>query len=233
MKWFKHFSDALDDPFIQELLDEFKHSGYVAWFGLLEIIANENGNKLTGKLSVKPKYLKRKMRISITKLEEIYNFCASFVEEKSNKSERKVKLLFNKSEEKWNFECPKLLELKDNYLKDLQAPNKKPSNHKEVERRVKKNSKKEDIYKPENVSNQTWEDFLTHRKTLKAPITQTVINTFVKQAEKAGWTIEDALIESISRGWRGFKADWVNKNLGKNKKSYEDLKKEAEEKYGY
>jgi hypothetical protein len=133
MKWFKHFSDALDDPFIQELLDEFKHSGYVAWFGLLEIISNENGNRLTGKLSVKPKYLKRKMRISTTKLEEIYNFCASFVEENSDKSERKVKLLFNKSGEKWNFECPKLLELKDNYLKDLQAPSKKPSNHKEEE----------------------------------------------------------------------------------------------------
>jgi hypothetical protein len=151
MKWFKHFSDALDDPFIQELLDEFKHSGYVAWFGLLEIIANENGNNLTGKLSIKPKYLKRKMRISTTKLEEIYNFCASFVDEKCEKSERKVKLLFNKSGEKWFFDCPKLLELKDNYLKDLQASGKKPSKHKEAEGRAKKERKSKEIttYAPE------------------------------------------------------------------------------------
>lgn len=133
MKWFKHYSDALDDPFIQELLDEFGHAGYVAWFGLIEIISKENGNIITGDLTIEPKYLKRKLRISISRLEKIYEFCSGKVEEKSNKSQTKVKLLFNKTLEKWEFHFPKMLEIKDNYLKDLQAAGKKLSKHKEEE----------------------------------------------------------------------------------------------------
>ena len=132
----------MDDPFIQELIDEFGPSGYLAWFGLLEIIAKENGNKLTGKLDVKPQYLKRKLRISVNKLKQIYEFCSEEVKENLNKNSTKPKLLFNFQKEKWNFDCPKLLELKDNYLKDLQASGKKPSKHKEVEVEAEKEEDK-------------------------------------------------------------------------------------------
>ncbi len=59
MRWFKHFSDSLDDPFIQVLMDNFGHLGYVVWFGLLETIAKENGYTLTGNLVVSPTYLRR------------------------------------------------------------------------------------------------------------------------------------------------------------------------------
>jgi len=84
-----------------------------------------------------------------------------------------------------------------------------------------KNEKKNKniIDKPENVSDQTWSDFLTHRKSKKAPITQTVINTFTKEAERAGMSLEDALIESISRGWRGFKADWMENSAKSGRKN--------------
>lgn len=68
---------------------------------------------------------------------------------------------------------------------------------------------KKDILKPENVSDQTWKDFLIHRKSKKASVTQTVINNFTKQAELAEMSLESALIESISRGWSGFKAEWM------------------------
>jgi DNA-binding transcriptional regulator YhcF (GntR family) len=81
-----------------------------------------------------------------------------------------------------------------------------------IKKERKKEGKNNTITKPDNVTDQTWEDFTTHRKGMKAPITQTVLNTFSSQAQKAGMTLELALIESISRGWRGFKAEWVNKN---------------------
>jgi len=83
------------------------------------------------------------------------------------------------------------------------------------------NGKKKDhsVNKPTNVSDQTWRDFLTHRKSLKAPISQTVINTFIKESEKAGMTLESSFIESISRGWRGFKAEWVNNSQQKGTKN--------------
>lgn len=122
MKWYKHFTDSLSDPFIEELMDNFSHAGYVAWFGLIEIICKENGNKLTGKLEISPTYLKRKLRISSAKLQQIFDFCST-----------NNKLLFDFSKEKWSFDFPKVAEIKDNYTKDLQVTSKKLSKHKEVE----------------------------------------------------------------------------------------------------
>ena len=122
MKWYKHFSDALDDPFIQALMDKFGHKGYVAWFGLIEIIAKESGTELTGKLDISPTYLKRKLRISTTKLSQIFHFCDTF-----------AKVSVNFSENNWHFDMPKMLELKDNYTRDLEVASKKPSKHKEEE----------------------------------------------------------------------------------------------------
>lgn len=88
--------------------------------------------------------------------------------------------------------------------------------------------KKTTIPKPENVTDQTWSDFLTHRKNKKAPVTQTVLNAFAKQAELAGMSLEDAFIESVSRGWAGFKAEWV-----KNKKfTVKEPAQTLMEKYG-
>ena len=51
------------------------------------------------------------------------------------------------------------------------------------------------------------------RKAKKAPITQRAIDGIAAEAEKAGWSLEQALIECVMRGWQAFKADWVNKSL--------------------
>ena len=62
---------------------------------------------------------------------------------------------------------------------------------------------------PVGVSQSVWDDFVKHRKTLKAQISKTAITRIEQEASKAGWTLEQALIECVARGWRGFKADWV------------------------
>jgi hypothetical protein len=141
MKWFKHYTDSLDDPFIQTLMDRFSHAGYAAWFGLIEIIAKENGNNVTGDLIVKPIYLKRKLRISTTKLQQIFDFCAT-----------NGKLSFNFSKEKWSFKFPKIAEIKDNYTKDLQGSGKKLSNHKEEEKEVYKEKKERNKERKDTVT---------------------------------------------------------------------------------
>jgi hypothetical protein len=104
----------------------------VAFFGLIEIIAKENGHKVTGDLEISPAYLKRKLRISQTKLKQIFGFCST-----------KGKLFSDFSKEKWKFNFPKIAELKDNYTKDLQVTGKKLSKHKEVEEEVEV-----EVYKP-------------------------------------------------------------------------------------
>ena len=63
---------------------------------------------------------------------------------------------------------------------------------------------------PEGVSQQVWQDFKKHRKTKKSAITDTAIEAIRREADRAGWTMENALIESCARGWVGFKADWVS-----------------------
>lgn len=52
-------------------------------------------------------------------------------------------------------------------------------------------------------------DWLALRKTRKAAVTATALNGIVREANKAGWSLTQALIKSCERGWTGFKADWV------------------------
>jgi uncharacterized protein YdaU (DUF1376 family) len=62
---------------------------------------------------------------------------------------------------------------------------------------------------PYGVSDSVWQEFVSHRKSKKAKVTQLVIDGIIKEAQLAGWTIEDALKEIIIRNWQSFKADWV------------------------
>jgi uncharacterized protein YdaU (DUF1376 family) len=64
---------------------------------------------------------------------------------------------------------------------------------------------------PEGVSSKVWESFVEARKAKKAPITELVIADIKKQATLAGWTLDAALTETVIRGWRSFKAEWVTK----------------------
>lgn len=64
------------------------------------------------------------------------------------------------------------------------------------------------VGKPDDVSDDVWRDFKKHRAK-HGGITDRVIAGFRREAEKAGWTLEQAMDESITQGWRGFKAEYV------------------------
>lgn len=64
--------------------------------------------------------------------------------------------------------------------------------------------------KPDCVTDQTWSDWLQLRKTLKAAVTQTAIDGIYREACRAGYTLEQALVTCCSNGWRGFKAEWMH-----------------------
>lgn len=105
---------------------------------------------------------------------------------------------------------------------------------KQKEKRTKKEKIK--IYippyiPPTDVSQEVWADFTALRQRKRAEITQTAIDGIRREAEKAGWAFEDALRECCSRGWVGFKADWVGDKRGNigtsNGKSKRDRAREA------
>ena len=68
---------------------------------------------------------------------------------------------------------------------------------------------KNTVAKPEGVSDPVWDAFVQHRKAKKAQVSEVVLKTIAEQASEAGWTMEAALTEMVSRGWQGFKAEWV------------------------
>ena len=65
------------------------------------------------------------------------------------------------------------------------------------------------IEAPEGVSLEVWNDFVLQRKKSRAVVSENVIKSIAKEAQKAGWSLEQALAECAARGWRGFKAEWV------------------------
>jgi len=68
------------------------------------------------------------------------------------------------------------------------------------------------VQKPDDVSDQVWDDFCKLRTTKKAPITQSALDGIATQASQIKWTLEAALKECCTRGWTGFKGEWVNKS---------------------
>jgi len=68
MKWFKHISDSLDDPFIFDLIEKHDANGYLVFFGILEIYAREFKTEPGWKLQVTLPYLRRKLNRTRNKL---------------------------------------------------------------------------------------------------------------------------------------------------------------------
>lgn len=62
------------------------------------------------------------------------------------------------------------------------------------------------------ITGQLAKDFITHRKAKKAPITETVMNGFLREANKAGLSVAESVAISIERNWQGFKATWYLKD---------------------
>jgi uncharacterized protein YdaU (DUF1376 family) len=83
------------------------------------------------------------------------------------------------------------------------------NNHKPITNNHKKS--KYSVEKPENVDQRIWDDFILIRKNKKAPLTEAAWNGIVREANKAGFTLNAALQEICERNWTAFKADWVNK----------------------
>lgn len=113
MKWFKHYSDASDDQFIEELEDKFGWEGYGRWWKLLEIISKgmEKNNEPYAEHSwVKwQSFLKGKQN----KLDLFLVHCQD-----------KSKLKLEQNGNILRIICPKLLELRDNHTKNLQVSGK-------------------------------------------------------------------------------------------------------------
>lgn len=105
MKWFKHFTGSHDDPDISDAMDELGDFGYSGFFILLEIYAEEfNHRDSEDFITISRTFLRRKLRKSSTKVEELLNFYL--------KSQRIISVLNNGN---ISYKVPKFIELADNW----------------------------------------------------------------------------------------------------------------------
>jgi len=79
---------------------------------------------------------------------------------------------------------------------------------------------------PDGVDQKVWEDFVQLRKVKKAAITDTAIKGLQREANKAGYSLQEALETCCSRGWVGFKASWVLDTLKTPAKSFSETERE-------
>lgn len=83
----------------------------------------------------------------------------------------------------------------------------------------------------EDVDQQIATDFISLRKAKKSPLTETAVKGIRREAERVGYTLEQALTVCCERGWSGFKAEWIlrEQSTGKIPISKEQEKREATE----
>jgi len=88
---------------------------------------------------------------------------------------------------------------------DVQPTN----NHKPITN-IKKAPK---VATPEGVPDSLWEDFLAIRKAKKLPMTETAMEGLKREAASASKSLSEVLKICCERGWGGFNAKWLERDL--------------------
>lgn len=66
--------------------------------------------------------------------------------------------------------------------------------------------------RPDDVSEQVWEEFLILRQQKKKTFTDLALQGMRREAKAAGLTLEEAMTMSIERGWQSFQAKYVRES---------------------
>ena len=143
----------------------------------------------------------------------------SRIQEQEQEQEQEIYTHTEKSEKQSavaeNFagrECEKPVSLKTEAIEEelpLEEQEASVSKKEIVEPKPKKEVKTQRLQKPEELTDEFWQDFLAYRKQKKAPVTERVVSLLRKEAKTAGWKLEEVINEMMVRNWTGFKADWV------------------------
>ena len=148
MKWFQHSTDSHDDPDISDAEDLFRDVGYSVFFKTLEIYGREfNSINGEGWLHVSVTFFRRKLRKSVTKVEQVLNFYQT-----------RGRIFYKIEGETISLKIPKFLDKADNWTRrnPKEESPKLCSNSvgttaieekkKRKEKEIKDNSAKDDFY---------------------------------------------------------------------------------------
>jgi len=97
-------------------------------------------------------------------------------------------------------------------LEVIQEVKQKPTPSSSSTSSSSKDKKATSVACPDGVGEEVWQDWLQLRKAKKAPVTQTVVSSAIKEAEKAGISLNAFLIIWCARGSQGLQAEWLKTN---------------------
>lgn len=84
-----------------------------------------------------------------------------------------------------------------------------PERETETETKKEKEKKVAVAPRPDDVSENVWNDWVALRKKKGTTISLTAIEGAREEAAKIGWTLQQFLVEWCTRGSQGLKADWI------------------------
>ena len=82
------------------------------------------------------------------------------------------------------------------------------------------------LKKPDCVSEELWSEWKKFRKNKRFSITERVLNNLIRESEKAGLTLEQAMNIQLDREWRGFNADWLKNKQPQQRYGFQEKKQE-------
>ena len=200
MKWYKHSTDSHDDPDVSDAIDEFGDAGYSVFFIILEIYGREFNQLSDGWLSISQTFLRRKLRKSWTKAEQILNFYQT-----------RARIFYKINDTMLQIKIPKFIDISSNWSKREQArkealPTEVPTEAptaKEVEEEVEKKNK-ELLTIPDFINPETWKAFKDHRVQIKRRMTPHAEDLIIKRLsgfKEEGHDPNEIINLSIENGW--------------------------------
>lgn len=110
---------------------------------------------------------------------------------------------------------------------DLNPTNNNTNYKNTIDQNIKKTSQKKapsavEILASFGIVGELADDFIQHRKTKRAVITQMVMLRLQKQADLANLPLQEVVAIMIERGWQGFQANWDWKGTDSQKPKFSD-----------
>jgi hypothetical protein len=212
MQWFRFYNEVVNDPKVQCLSAET----FKVWVNVL-CLTSQNDGKIPSEHDLA--FSLRLPFQSVSDHMEIL-YAAGLIDDKNG---HKTPHNWQKRQFKSDTSTDRVKRFRNGQRNNKETPSETVSS---VSVSTSVSSRKGDARgkpsKPDAVSDQTWQDFKTHRKAKRAPVTQAALDGINSEAIKAGITLEDALKEMCARGWQGFKAEWMKNdaNTGTNISGY-------------
>lgn len=110
MKWFKHLTGSLKDVMISDLISTFGGDGYLVFFGILDLMAEDFDIENPGEKSFSIHYLTKNLQVSRQKFVKILTFLQNF-------PKKKGKIFHVIEGDIIHLSCPRLKDLADEYTK--------------------------------------------------------------------------------------------------------------------